>query len=468
MMNGVRPSVGVILLQAEWFDTVVALPQFQASLKQDTASITSAFPTELDLIQVWVVNSPGSLQDCTRDIRNLQLDLVVLAFQVWAEDWYLQPIVDAIGEQPLAVWCYLPSAKPPFPASFIDVLRFSGPVGTLEGLGTLRNMGTPFSFLIGAPDSFQFKSQLVAVARAGSAFQTLRHTRVGLLPSHNEQMQSTFVDESRLRLDLGPQVVPISVRELEQASSNVSQTDLDNFINTLQQLPIKGVSQETIKRASRASLGLINLAVEKQLDALTMNEISPELHSALGLRPCLMPLDGMGNSTILFSLEGDLGAAVAMIALSRMSVSSLFFVEFWFWDEGKNFLVGGHAGMQDPRNALPSSLFINRDLEYSQSDETEGACFEFVCHPGAITLLQVRCTPTGWQAISCLGEVIDHPVWIEGYPHAIIKPAVNVLDFFRQAAEVGTTQHWIMCYGNAMESVRVWCQMEKIALKEIS
>ncbi len=467
MMKSYRPSVGLILLQAEWFDKVIALPQFKTSIKQDIASIISAFPTELDLSQSWVVNSPVSLQVCLRDIRNLQLDLVILGFQVWAEDWYLQPIADAIGKQPLAVWCYQPSMQPPFPASFTDVLRYSGPVGTLEGLGTLRNIGTPFYFLIGTPDSPQFKSQLVMVARAGQAFQRLRHARIGLLPSRNEQMSSTFVDESRLHIELGPEVVSISVRELEQASLSVSQTDLDNFINELQQLPIKGVCQETLNRASRSSLGLIHLAVENQLDVLTMNDISPELHSVLGLRPCLLPLAGMEKTSVLFGLEGDLGAAVAMIVLNCITLSPVFFVEFWFWDEERNLLVGGHAGIQDPRNALPNSLFISRDFEYSQSDDTEGACFQFTCRPGTITLFQLRCTPTGWQALSCLGEVIDHPAWIEGYPHAIIKLTVNVLDFFRQAAEVGTTQHWIMAYGNAVESIRAWCYMEKIALKEI-
>lgn len=468
MRYSFRPSVGMILLQAEWFDTVVGLPQFQTEIKQDIASIISAFPTELDLTHTWVVNSPTSLQSCTQDLQFLHLDLVVLVFQVWAEDWYLQPLVDAIGKQPLAVWCYQPSSKPPNTASFIDVLRYSGPVGTLEGLGTLRNIGASFSFLVGAPDSPQLKSRLTAIARAGLAFQTLQNARIGLLPSRNEQMQSTFVDESRLQKDLGPNVVPLSIYELEQAALQVTQTDLDAFLNELHLLPILGVSAETLTRSARASLGLIHLAAKNQLDALTMNDISPELHSALGLRPCLLPIDGIGKSDVLLGLEGDLGAAVAMIVLNRITQSPIFFIEFWFWDEESNLLVGGHAGVQDPENAFPGSLYISHDFEYNQSDQTEGACFQFICKPGIITLLQLRCTPTGWQALTCLGEVVNHPAWIEGYPHAILKPAVNVLDFFTKAAEVGTTQHWIMAYGNALESVRAWCEMGNIPLKQIS
>jgi hypothetical protein len=34
--------------------------------------------------------------------------------------------------------------------------------------------------------------------------------------------------------------------------------------------------------------------------------------------------------------------------------------------------------------------------------------------------LQLRWSASGrWQAITCTGEVVDQPAWIEGYPHAI-------------------------------------------------
>ncbi|HEX9014065.1 MAG TPA: hypothetical protein VF813_11130 [Anaerolineaceae bacterium] len=460
-----RPTVGLVLLRAEWFDSVVALPELVAGVAQDTAALTAAFPPELELSRTWVVNSTPSLEACAAELRRIELDLVVLAFQVWAEDFYLQPLVEALAGRPLAVWCYQPAARPPRPASFVEVLRYSGPVGTLEGLGTLRNLGASFSFLVGAPGSPQLNAGLVAAARAAAAYRFMRRSRIGLLPARNEQMQSTFVDEFRLRADLGPQVVALSVADLAQAAQDVPPAELDAYLEALRRdTPVRGVRPETLARAARASLGLGRLARQQRLDLLSFNDISPELHTALGLRPCLFP----PRPDALFGLEGDLGAAAAMLVLDRLLEAPLFFVEFWFWDEALNLLVGGHAGIHDPRLARPGELFISRDYEYSQTDPCEGAHYQFACRPGRVTLLQVRWSPSVWLALACAGEVVDEPPWIEGYPHAVIRPEVGVLDFFRRAAEAGTTQHWIMAYGEARPALQHWARLAGVTLKDIS
>jgi hypothetical protein len=465
-----RPSVGLILLRAEWFDSVVALPELVGGIQGDTDSLAAAFPAELELARTWVVNSSVSLNSCISELRTLRLDLVLLTFQVWAEDFFLQPLVEAMQGQPLAVWCYQPTTCPPRPASFVNVLRFSGPVGTLEGLGTLRNLGASFAFLVGAPGSLELNAGLIAEARAGSLRQSLRKARIGLLPSHNEQMQSTFVDEFRLQADLGPLVEYISVGELKRAAQAVPQAELNSYMDELlSEYPVRGVRPETLALAARSSLGLARLALDHHLDVLSLNDISTELHTVLGLRPCFYPQQMVNEAGVLFGLEGDLGAATAMLVLNRLTGLPVFFTEFWFWDEENNLLVGGHAGVQDPRLARPGELFISQDYEYCQSDTTEGANYQFACRPGRITLLQLRWSAIGrWQAITCAGEVVDQPAWIEGYPHAIIRPDVNVLDFFKQAAEVGTTQHWIMAYGDVLAAIQAWCRLENVALKVIS
>jgi hypothetical protein len=463
-----RPSVGCILLRAEWFDSVVALPELVKGVQQDASALAASFPAELELARTWAVNSPATLRACAAELRTLHLDLVVLVFQVWAEDFFLQPLVEALHGQALAVWCYQPSAAPPRPSSFVEVLRYSGPVGTLEGLGTLRNLEAPFSFLVGAPGDRALNAGLIAEAHAGRLRRLLRQARIGLLPARNEQMQSTFVDEFRLRADLGPSVEYLSIGDLDRAVRAVPPAELDAYLEEIRQdYPVRGVSSETLSRAARASMGLGRLAEEHGLDVLSLNDISPELHASFGLRPCLSPYRRTGRTAALFGLEGDLGAASAMLALDRLTGSPVFFTEFWFWNEAENLLVGGHAGIQDPRAARPGEAYISRDYEYSQSDPTEGAHFQFACRPGRITLLQLRWTPRGWQALACTGEVVDQPAWIEGYPHAVIRPDVPVLDFFRQAAEVGTTQHWIMGYGDALPGIRAWCRLEKVALKVI-
>lgn len=464
-----QPKVGLILIRAQWFDEVVALPELTVGIERDTAVLVDSFPKELELIRYWVVNSQESLYKCINALGSVDLDLLLLTFQVWAEDFFLQPLVGALNGRPLAVWCYQPGAHPPQPASFCDVLRYSGPVGTLEGLGTLHNLDVPFSFLVGSPGSPSLNAELVNTARAASFFQALKSKKIGLLPSHNEQMQSTYVDEFRLRADLGPAVETLSVGDLQSAAVSISPQEAAEFVSTLQErYSIRDVRAETLAQAARASLALGRLLQERSLDVLSLNDISAELHQVMGLRPCFYPLAADGGHTGLYGLEGDLGAATAMLALQHLSGGPLFFVEIWFWDEVQNQIVGGHAGVQNPETGRPGEVYISKDYEYCQSDSTEGAHYQFACKPGRVTLLQLRYTAKGfWQAISLGGEVIDAPPRLEGYPHAVIRPDVSVLEFFRQIAQVGTTQHWIMAYGDVREIIKIWCKMENIHLLEV-
>jgi hypothetical protein len=461
------PRVAVILLRAEWFDAVVALPELAQAVRDDERLLLERLGAAFEIAGHWVVNSPGSLQGCVRELGALDADLFVLAFQVWAEDFYLNPLAEAIAGRPLAVWCYLPWQRPPRPASFLEVLRGSGPVGTFEGLGTLRNLGLHFAFTHGASDHPRPLRDLQVAARAAQVQRLLRQARFGLLPARNEQMQSTFVDEFRLRKDLGPQVKYLSVDELRRKAEALPEAELWAYLDQLQGYPRRGVSPEDLALAARASLGLAHLAVDNSLDLLCLEDIAPELHIALGLRPCLYP-PLLGERGCLLSLEGDLGAATAQFILRRLSAEPTMFVEFWYWDEAQNVIVGGHAGAQDPRLAQPGSLWISHDYEFAQSDRSRGAHFQFIARPGRVTLLQLRNTPSSWQALLVCGEALDGPPRLEGYPHAAIRLDTSLDDFVRRVARLGSTQHWIMAYGDLQAEAQALCTLLDIPLEIIN
>jgi L-fucose isomerase-like protein len=473
MSAAARPSVALILLRAEWFDTVVALPELVQAVEQDAAQIAARVGERLEVRHTWVVNSAPALQAAVAGIRSAEVDLFVLVFQVWSEDFYLRPLLEAIAGRPLAAWCFLPWRRLPEKVSFVQVLRGSGMVGAFESLGTLRNLGARFAFTYGAPDDPRSLADLETAARAARVRRLLREARIGLLPARNEQMQSTFVDEFRLHHELGPAVEYLSVGDLTRACASLSPGELDGFIQHLQaSYPLRGVSAPTLAQAGRASLGLARLAAERRLGVLSFNDIAPETHAALGLRPALYPplFDEAGA---LVGLEGDLGAATALFILHHLTGSPCLFAEFWFWDEVENIIVGGHAGPQNPALAAPGQAWISQDYEYAQSDSTEGAHLQFVARPGRVTLLQLRGTPGGWQAIAASGEALDSPPRLEGYPHAVIRLDAPIDRFARQVARVGSTQHWIMAYvgaanaGEGLAEVSALCELLGVPLEVI-
>ena len=456
--------LGLFLLRAEWFDSVVALPELRQAVELDKARLVHALQGRINLHQVWTVNSQTSLETACSELRSSEVQGVILAFQVWAEDFYLAPILQALGNRPLAVWCFQPWHKLPLSLSFLDVLRGSGWVGTFEGLGTLRNLKKPFFFTFGAADQERVLTDLEQFAKVTTVYQALKQANFGLLPHRNEQMQSTFVDEFRLLHELGPRVEYLSVQQLADATQRLNDSEVKEYIADLRQnVPIRGVKDETLAQAARVSLGLAHLAVERKLDILSFNDIAEETHRCFGLRPALYP-PLLWEQNIHIGLEGDLGAATALFLLQRLSGKGVFFAEFWVWDEAENLIIGGHAGPQNPQLAEPGSLWISPDYEFAQSDPTEGAHLQFVVAKGRVTLLQLRCTPRGWQAIATQGSSLGGSPRLEGYPHVILRLDPTIETFFRRCAEVGTTQHFVLTFGDLQREIHLLCEWLGISL----
>ncbi len=456
--------LGLVLLRAEWFDSVVALPALREAVELDAKRIVDALRSRVNIDRVWTVNSSQSLEMVCQELRASPVQGVILVFQVWAEDFYLAPFLDALGNRPLAVWCFQPWHKLPLTLSFLDVLRGSGWVGAFEGLGTLHNLNQPFFFTYGAPDEERVIHDLEQFARVVSVVQALKCARFGLLPYRNEQMQSTFVDEFRLLHELGPKVEYLSVDQLAQASENIGEEEVEQYVHDLHNtLPICGVTEQTLKRAARVSLGLAHLALEHQLDVLSFNDIAEETHQRFGLRPALYP-PLLWEHNLHIGLEGDLGAATALLILQRLSGQGVFFAEFWVWDQAENLMIGGHAGPQNPQMAEAGSVWVSQDYEFAQTDSTEGAHLQFVVAKGRVTLLQIRCKPQGWQAIAAQGSSLGGPPRLEGYPHIILRLDTSVDTFLRGCAEVGTTQHFVLTFGDFSREIKLLCDQLGIPL----
>jgi len=467
-MSNPKPEVALIFLRAEWFDSVVALPELVELIREDAEKIENSLKKRLDVKQSWVVNSHASLAKAAAGMKNIEVDLFVLVCQVWSEDFYIHTLVDALAGRPVSVWCFLPWMRLPEKIPFVQVLRGSGAVGALEILGTLTNLGVQFSFVSGAADDPRIMEELAITASASRVRRLLRQARIGLLPFRNEQMQSPFVDEFRLHHELGPTIEYLSVRQLTKAAVQTPQADLDAFVAQLRErFPIQGVRNETLVQAGRVSLGMARLAVEHKLDVISYNDIAEEVHQVFGLRPALYP-PLLVEKNILVGLEGDLGAATALFILNRLSRSACFFVEFWFWDESENILVGGHAGPQNPAVAVENQAWISQDYEFAQSDRSEGAHLQFIAHPGKVTLLQLRSTPGGWQAIVISGESLAVPPRLEGYPHVVIRLDAPLAGFLASISRVGTTQHWIMAFGDWTTQLKRFCELTGIPLEIVT
>jgi len=461
------PRVGLVLMRANW-SGCRNVENLIESIQSDAQEIVSRLEQRFQMMGPWVIDSAESLLACQQVLQNTDLDVILLVFQTWAEDSHLVALLQAIGERPLVVWCYTPWRRLVHPASFIETTRGSGPVGTFGALGTLRNLEFPFLFTFGAPDDPRLIRDLMVAGQAANVRKALRSARFGVIPSRSEQMQYTFVDESRLKADIGPVVEHISVDEYNDAVGAVPQDRVNAYLEKLrEQSAIEGVSEDTLNLAARCALALSQLASTYRLDVLAVNDAAPELQRTFHMRPGLYP-DLLEPSNVLFQSEGDLGAATANFVLQRLTGSPTMLLELWSWDEPRNQIVGGHAGLQNPAIAEPDQVLVTCDYDLCRPEGCEGVQYQLIARPGRMTLFQLRSTPKGWQAIAASGVCLESQPWVDGYPHAILRLDGQIEHFLNRVAAVGATPHWVMAYGSVLNELEAFCQMQKIPLEVIA
>jgi len=173
--------------------------------------------------------------------------------------------------------------------------------------------------------------------------------------------------------------------------------------------------------------------------------------AVLPCRPCLY-LPSVFESGIVVGMEGDLLGTVAQLVLSRLSGQPTMFTEIFTYDETKNEILVGHAGMRDIRLARSrSAVTITPDYEYPR--EEAGVWMAFSVRPGPVTLLSIASTTDGIHFVVTKGEALPSEGRLQGYPNALVKLDTPLRSFFKVTTGVGTTQHWALAPGDLRKRV---------------
>lgn len=464
-----NPRLGLVLIRTDWSGW--GEPQdVTEEIADDTGEMAGALARDFELHGPWIVDSAVTLEACKKALRETELDLVVVAYQTWEEDRLLVNLLDAVGKRPLVVWCYLPrgasaSRRSAQPLESPYLLLNSGPVGTFAALGTLNNLGVPFLFTYGSPNDPRLLHDLRVAVRAARAKGMLREARIGLLPSMEHMMECTVVDAARLRDDLGPVVENIPGEAYLNALQTVTQESIDGYLADLHaRYPVKGVSDETLRSAAAAALGLAQLANNFNLDYVGIDDNSPEVISAAGMRPSLYP-GPLESGKALFQSDTDLGVATASLVLHWLTGSPVLLAEIWFWDGPKNQVTAGHHGLQNPEMGHKDHVWVSPDLYFAPPPGSEGAQNQFIARPGRVTLFQLRSSPSGWKAIATSGMCLELRPWTETCPHAVVRLDAQIDHFLKRIARVGATQHWALAYGSVLPEIEAFCQVANITLE---
>jgi len=447
-----KPKIGILLLTAEWFTQVGATQgtfgKLPESLTQDAARIEAILSESLDVVNPGVLASITQVHEACDRFKHEAVDAVVITYITWGEDRSILEAIQLLQNFPFLLWAYVPFSTLPDPLSMPEMLRMSGPVGALQASGPLKRLGIRFSTAFGSCDNPSTKRQIVSFAKAAKAVKNLRKVRIGMLPYRCDQMTGTYVDEFRLRHELGPELIYISTYDYLNLCEAIPTEIVNNFVQELKSTHpgSPNLTSRGLERAARASLGVAELTIQKNLDALAIEDVGEELHRMVGLRPCLS-VPALFERTVV-SMEAEVGGAVAMLILRLLSGLPVMYTEVFTVDETANNLLLGHAGLQDARLAeTPADVLLEPDGEYLEN-EPDSAWMSFRARGGAVTLLSVFCDKERFKLVIAQGEALPGPRCLLGSPHALVRIATPLPEFFHKALTTGMTQHFALVHAN--------------------
>jgi L-arabinose isomerase len=281
-------------------------------------------------------------------------------------------------------------------------------------------------------------------------------------------MTGTYVDEFRLRHEIGPQLKYISAHDYRDICQSIPAERVDQFVNQLKaaypQAP--NLTGKGLALGARASLGLAETVQRFDLDALAIEDVGEELHRVVGLRPCLSTPELFERAVV--SMEAEIGGAVALLILRGLTGLPVMYTEVFTCDLSDNALLLGHAGIQDARLAeSPREILLEPDGEYLES-EPDSAWMSFRAKGGPVTLLSVFCDVERFKLVIARGQAVPGPRRLLGSPHAWVRLPLPLASFFEQCLRTGMTQHWALVHADVVEELLALAEILQLEMVLIS
>ena len=457
-MSRERPRIGLLLLTAEWFAQIGAHGgSFQALprvLAEDASRMEAALGTALDVVNPGVLATLEHVDEAVEQFRRQDVDLIVACQITWGEDRLIIRAVQALSSIPLLLWCYSPFERLPEQLTMLDLFRGSGPVGAVQASGPLKRLGREFGFVFGSYADEDTIGRIVAFGKAAKAARDLKRARIGVLPYRCDQMTGTYVDEFRLKVEIGPELTYISTHDYRAICEQVSDERVVAFVADLKaNYRIAGNTTEAgLTNGARVSLGLAEVAARYSLDAVAIEDVGEELHRVVGLRPCLYVPELFER--VVVSMEAEVGGAVALLMLKWLSGKAPMYTEIFGVDQEENCLLIGHAGIHDVTHLVESreDILIEPDGEYVES-EPDSAWMRFRAKGGHVTLLSVFCDVERFKMVISTGEALSGKPKLLGSPHAYVKLKTPLSAFFEAAIRSGMTQHWALVHDDVVDEL---------------
>jgi len=457
----VKPKIGILFITSGWFRDVglqTSSSSVTGEVDEIAEEIVERLSQFLEPVGKKVLFSEAEAKKAAEEIRNADVDGLLIAPLMWCEDQILREALKVLPALPTVLCLFLPSKGLSDFVGYQEMIKGSGLVSVLQMSGFLKREGCVYQSVSGYYRDPEMYEEIKEHCLAFAILRNLKSVKCGVLPYRCESMSTTYVDEFTIRKLYGIELQYLELQRFKEEAQKVKQDEIDQFEELIKnEEQVVEVDRKNLIEGIKYAIAMEKIISEKRISIFAMNDIIDEMHICFGLRPCLSN-PRLSASGVVVTMEADIAAGIAMYILGLFSGKSPFYAELFTADLEKNTFLMGHPGYHDSINHDEKyPVKIISDVEYENSDHFTGASTFFKYKPGPVTVVNSVYNGEKLRWTVFEGYSLPGPPKMEGVCHLFCKIELPIKEFCNRAVQIGVSQHWIVVPGHFMKKLERLC-----------
>lgn len=478
-----RVKAGLAMLTAQWFEQTgldtVDDPDLNivAMAKDNAERAIETLSKYFDVVYTDLVTTVADAKKACDEYRKENVDIIILTNLIYSGDDTIIEICRQMKGTSVLLWSFHPDTKLEKVPNQARYFRVTGAAGMLQGVASLKRMKVNPLFVFGAPGDLKLDKKLEDIASAYEVWKGLKDLQVAAIGRRYEPMIGSWIDEFRLKVEVGPRVNWVSAYELIKTARELPRERILAFMEEQKAKYAFGedITDEAMEAAARASIACYEICHKYGCEVCSVQDMDEEIHEELGVRP-QMSYQPMFDEGIVAGMEEDIDSAVCVWMIQNLMQSPAMYAEIFTYSEEDDVIIAGHASMHDLRFAGDHEITLVHDQEFDQNDRYSGVWNEFIAKPGQVTLCGIFEDNDCYRFVVYSGEALESEKWVPGNVHAKVKLNIPLDEFFEDLVDIGVTQHFTLVYGDAKKRIKYLAKLlnfeyydldERYALKKL-
>lgn len=446
-------------LDTYWGQFEGLLPRLLTYQREIAAGMESI---DAEVINAGMVDSPLKANECVRQLKQADVELVFIFISTYALSSTILPVVRQMGK-PVIILNIQPAATVDYGTvnSLGDRGKMTGEwlahcqaCAVPEFAGVFNRAGVRYDILTGYLSEKYVWKEIASWMAAARVVQGMRRNRLGILGHYYCGMLDVYTDLARQSVGFGTHIQLLEMCELKAYRDGVTEEEVKGKLIEFQdKFEIDASCEpEELARAARTSVALDKLAEVHQLGAMAYyyegfrgNEYEDLVTSVIAGNTLLT---GAG---IPVAGECEVKNAQAMKIMSLLGAGGSF-AEFYAMDFEDDVVLLGHDGpayfaiAEEKVKLLPLPLYHGKP--------GKGLSIQMRVKEGDITLLSVCESAGGIFLLAAEGKAVKGATLHIGNTNSRYRFPCGVRRFMNQWSKAGPSHHCAIGIGHKLPELK--------------